>query len=208
MKNYFITLDGPDGGGKTTQAQLITGYLNAKGYKAIYTREPGGSHIAEKIRSIILDPTHIEMGNITELLLYEAARAQVMKEIIIPNLNDGFSVVCDRFTDSTYAYQGFARGHDLELIDQLNKIATDNISPDITFLLDIPPEIGMDRRLAERAADRLESEKLEFYQKVYEGYRDIAKKEPDRIKVINATKNIDTVFDNIRIHIEQMISGY
>ena len=202
---FFISLDGPDGGGKTTQAQLIAGYLKAKMLKSIVTREPGGSSIAEQIRSIILNPEHKAMSPTTELLLYEASRAQVVSEVIKPNIDAGISVVCDRFIDSTYAYQGFARNNQLEVIDYLNNLATDGLLPDITFILDVDPVVGIQRQAAGRSLDRLESEEEWFHVKVRQGYLDAAKRWPERIKVINASRNMDYVFTEIKTYLDDLI---
>ena len=174
-RGLFITVEGTDGSGKTTQINHIKEYLSSKRYEVILTREPGGTKISEKIRSIILDPASTEMGNNTEVLLYAASRAQLIAEVIQPSLAQGKIVICDRFVDSTYAYQGYGRGIKMEILEMLNKIAVNNIMPDVTFFFDLEPEIAMKRRRSSTNTDRIENENMEFHKRVHAGYVDLAR---------------------------------
>jgi len=197
MKGIFITLEGPDGSGKTTQINFLNEYLRKKGYEVILTREPGGTIISERIRQIILDINHKEMSDMTEALLYASARAQHVDQVIKPALNEGKIVICDRFVDSSIAYQGLARGIGMELIESINKFATNGIIPDITILLDIKAELGIKRKKSQAELDRLEVQKLEFHNKVCEGYKILAQNNKDRIKVIDGTKSIDQIRNQV-----------
>ena len=190
-KGFFITFEGPEGSGKTTHSNLLRDYLQQQGYKVIKTREPGGVDISEDIRNILLNPIYEAITPETELFLYMASRAQHVIEKIIPALEQGYIVICDRFTDASLAYQGYARGFGFETVELLNKIATRGVKPDLTFLLDINVEKGLRKArmsksefLADDAGDRIEREDLEFHKKVYEGYKLVARQYPERIKVI------------------------
>ncbi|UJF15878.1 dTMP kinase [Jeotgalibaca sp. MA1X17-3] len=189
MDGIFITLEGPDGSGKTTALQEIVRKLPEYTEKQIFaTREPGGSPIAEKIREIILDTTHTEMDARTEALLYAASRRQHLVEKVIPALEKGAIVLCDRFVDSSIAYQGFARGIGEAGIFKINEFATEGIQPDLTLFLDIPAEVGLERILTNqdsREYNRLDQEKLDFHEKVREGYLRLAAEYPERIVTIN-----------------------
>lgn len=204
-KGLFITTEGTDGSGKTTQIRLIKSYLEEKGCEVILTREPGGTKISEKIRDIILNPENKEMSPITEMMLYVSARAQLVAQVIKPVVESGKIVICDRFVDSSLVYQGFGRGIDLTLIEDINKIAMDGINPDITFFFDISPEVALKRRIASTGADRIESEKMDFHMKVYEGYKKLAKLFPDRIKSINANRPIDDISLEVREWLDRLI---
>jgi len=173
----FIVFEGPEGAGKTTQAKLLYRYLENKGYDVVLTREPGGTKLAEAIRKIILSPK-MKIYPMTELLLYEAARAQHIEEVIKPNLQKNKIVISDRFADASVVYQGYARGLGVEFVEKLNKLVVCNIVPDITFLLDISPKEGLQRIKFNRKTsfDRLEKESLKFHIKIREGYLNIAKK--------------------------------
>src|SRR3989338_4539555 len=162
MRGTFITLEGPEGSGKSTQARLLCAYLKRRGLKVLHTREPGGTQIGEKIREILLDKKNSAMRDETELLLYLAARAQIVNEIIRPALKKGFIVVCDRFSDATVAYQGYGAGLNIELIEKFNKIATCRLAPRLTILLDIETEKGL-KRAADR--DRMEEKSVEFHKR-------------------------------------------
>lgn len=197
-KGLFITVEGTDGSGKTTQIKLMEEYLKSKGYEVVLTREPGGTNIGEKIRSLILDPENTEMGEISEMLLYAAARAQIVSELIKPSLNSGKVVICDRFVDSSYVYQGFGRGIDFKIIEDVNRAALDGVTPNITFFMDLRPEIALGRRIASTGADRIEKEKMEFHVRVYSGYKKIAALYPDRIKSIDGNRNVEEISTEIK----------
>lgn len=185
----FITFEGVEGSGKTTQAERLA---TALGPDVVLTREPGGTPIAERIRDIFL--TSDGITTLTELLLLAAARAQHVDERIRPALEAHKIVICDRFIDATVAYQGYRGGIDLQLIHQLNRVATGGLTPDITFILDLPPEIGLQRQQrGETHRDRLDREPLEQHRKVREGYLSAAKADPDRVKLIDAAQPPDTV---------------
>jgi len=195
----FITLEGIEGSGKTTAAKGIIEGLKNKGYQVIYTREPGGNPIAESIRDIILDRTHTDMDARTEALLYAAARRQHLVDVINPALKSGKIVICDRFVDSSIAYQGHARAIGADLIDEINHFATGGTQPDLTFLIDVQPEVGL-RRINQdknREINRLDLEALEFHQAVYRGYHELAKKNPHRIQIINGDAPVATVVAKI-----------
>ncbi len=190
----LITLEGIEGSGKTTQINYIAGYLKDLGHECVITKEPGGTEIGGKIRSILLDPANKIIHPLTELLLYAADRVQHIKEFIAPALEDGKIVICDRFHDSTTVYQGFTRGVDLGLIHQLNKLVLDGVEPDITFVLDLPPEVGLERAWKQinngsrsDMETRFENEKLDFHKNIRKGYLKLAKSEPDRFVVIDAS---------------------
>lgn len=196
-KGIFITIEGPDGSGKSTQIPYIKDFLEKKGYEVLLTREPGGTIIGEKIRELLLDKDYKEMSAVTEALLYAASRAQHVAELIIPALKEGKVVLCDRFVDSSIVYQGNGRGLSLKAIIDINEFATCGLKPDITILLDIDPEIGLNRVKVTKEADRLEQEKLDFHRRVYRGYKDLANMYPDRIKVIEANKTIEEISKEI-----------
>jgi len=193
MKGIFITIEGGDGSGKTTQIDLLMTYFNQHGFNVLLTREPGGTIISEKLRDIILDKEHMEMADMTEALLYAAARAQHVHELIIPNINDGKVVICDRFVDSSVVYQGYARELGIDNIEIINDYATLGIKPDLTILLDLPADIGLARKKNQKALDRLELAADSFHIKVNEGYKILAKKHPERILAVDATKSIEVI---------------
>lgn len=208
MRGKFITFEGPDGSGKTTQVRRLTAYLQDAGFTTAATREPGGTEVAEKIRGILLDPLNRQMTDRTEALLYAASRSQHVEELIQPALADGKIVICDRFTDSTIAYQGFGRKQDLEFLAQVNEIATRGLKPDLTLLLDISPEAGMGRIFASRGTkgDRLEQQSLDFHSRVRQGFRFLAEKDPGRIKLISGEKPADEVFREIKGYVDELLS--
>ncbi len=196
-KGIFISFEGIEGTGKTTQARLLSERLVEKGYEVILTQEPGGTVIGNRIREILLLPEHKEMSYMTELLLYNAARAQHLSEKIIPALNQGKVVITDRFTDSTVAYQGYGRGIDIQLIMSINNIATGGIKPHLTILFDLDVEVGLKRNRGINKVDRLELEDIEFHKKVREGYLKIAEAEPDRIKTVDTSLPLKDVSENV-----------
>ncbi len=203
----FITLEGCEGSGKTTQSTLLAKVLQKEGFEVVHTHEPGGTRISQQIRKILLDPENVGMTVLTELLLYLAVRAQHIKEVIKPALEEGKIVICDRFIDATLAYQGYGRGLDKNLIQGLNSLVIEDVKPELTFILDIDPAQGLKRAInihkdisSEGMGDRLEQEKLEFHQRVREGYFEIARQEPQRVKIINQGKSIE--------EIHQILCGY
>lgn len=198
MEGYFITFEGPDGAGKTTQIRLLEEYLTEQGNKILVTREPGGTSIGEGIRDIILNRENQEMDPITEMLLYAASRAQHVSQVIRPALEEGRIVLCDRFVDSSIAYQGFGRGLGMELVEGANRIALQGILPDLTLFFDIDPEEGLQRgSKRDQKADRLEMETLNFHRKVYEGFRALCSEYPERFRRVRAELGIDEVKSQI-----------
>lgn len=196
-RGLFITVEGIDGCGKSTQARLIAAALEAAGHDVLRLREPGGVKISEQIREILLDPANAEMGDVCELLLYEAARAQLVHQVIRPALAAGKTVVCDRFYDSTTAYQAFADGLDRNMVSQANELAVDGCRPDLTLVFDLPVEDALRRRSGREAEDRLELKGLEFQERVAAGFRAVAADEPDRVKLIDAGGSIAEVFSGV-----------
>jgi dTMP kinase len=184
-KGLFITLEGPDGSGKSTQSLLLARYLEGKGYKVVRTREPGGTSIAEALRRIILNPKN-RISKVTEVFLYEAGRAQHTSELILPALRQGKIVICERYTDATLAYQGYGRKLDIRMIEELNRIASSGLKPDLTILVDIDVRVGLRRvrKVPGRKMDRLERESLRFHERVRRGYLEIASRDPGRVKLI------------------------
>ncbi|MCB5251365.1 MAG: dTMP kinase [Candidatus Cloacimonadaceae bacterium] len=196
MPGYFITFEGIEGSGKSTQIKLLEGYLAQEQIPFLSTREPGGTPVAEAIRKILLDPLYAELLPETELLLYSASRAQHTGELILPALNAGKVVISDRYYDSTYAYQGAARDLDYELIDVLSSFATFHTVPDLTVLLDLPAQEGLGR-IVHRDLDRLEQEDISFHRKVREQFLFIAKKHASRYLVLDATKAPEVIHQSI-----------
>lgn len=201
----FITLEGGEGSGKTTAIARLSEYMDSLALPHMITREPGGIAIAEKIRQVILDPLHTAMDARTEALLYAASRRQHLIEKVEPALATGVTVLCDRFVDSSLAYQGHARGLGLEEVWQINQFAIAGRMPDLTFYLDIDPELGLSRIAAskEREVNRLDLEELSFHQKVREGYERVAELFPDRIVRIDASQGPDEVLQQIRKVLEK-----
>ncbi len=206
MRGRLITLEGPDGSGKTTQLLHLTSWLAALGYTILKTREPGGTRIGERIRELLHDPLHTEMVAHTEILLYSASRAQLVAEVIRPALEEGTIVLCDRYFDSTYAYQGYGRGLSLDDLHSITEFAVQGLVPDLTLYLDIPPEVGLQRRAQSgETLNRLDRETLAFHTRVRGGYLALVDAEPGRWCVIDATRSIDEVHrdlqDVIRRHL-------
>lgn len=193
-KGLFITFEGTDGSGKSTQQKMAAEYFDNKGYEIILTRDPGGTPLGQKIREILLHHDG-KIAPYCELFLYLADRAQHINEKIIPALNEGKVVLCDRYVDSTLAYQGYARGLSTEEILMLNNIVAQSLMPDLTFVFDVSTDVA-DKRVGE-TKDRMESEAKDFHQKVREGFMDLAKKYPERIKVIDANQTIDKVHSDV-----------
>lgn len=207
MSGLFITMEGTDGAGKTTQINMLRDYFEEKGYNVVCTREPGGTPISEKIREIILDKNNEKMFDITEALLYAAARAQHVKEVILPTLNEGGVVISDRFIDSNLVYQGFARSMGDKVIKNINKYAVGDLEPDITFFLKIKPEDGIARKKKQAELDRMESENFNFHQRVYDGYISLSRKNRGRIKTIDALKSVDEIHKAIVDGIERLLEN-
>ena len=203
MKGLFITLEGGDGAGKSTQIRNIERFFDEKGLVVVHTREPGGTPIGEKLRDILLDRENAEMDAVTEMLIYAASRAQHVRERILPALEEGKVVICDRFTDSSIAYQAYGRGLG-EQVAEVNRRATGGLEPDITFWLDIDPYVGRERAGSEGELDRLETEKMDFHCRVRDGYRELTDKNPERIKRIDASKTIEEMRDDIYACLEEL----
>ena len=182
----FITFEGCEGVGKSTQIRLLSEELSAKGIPFVVTREPGGSRIAESIRKIILDAGNSEMSDLCELFLYLAARAQHLKDIVRTALDQGKLVICDRYIDSTFAYQGFGKGLDADMVEAVNAAAIGGLVPDLTIFLDLPPESAFSRKGGPDRGDRLELLEQSFHERVYEGYQEIARRGPERFVRIDA----------------------
>ena len=208
-KGLFITVEGIDGCGKSVQAKLLEGYIKATGREVILLREPGGSQVGEQIRSVLLNKDNTNMVALTELLLFMSARAQVLEEIIKPTLAKGITIICDRFIDSTIAYQGYGRGIDLEIIMDLTELVIDKMYPDLTIIYDVPIDIGIARRSSTGKVDRLDNEKRSFYDRVHKGYKKLPMVflEFDRIiKTIDARGDIDHVFQLTRDMFDKVLT--
>ncbi|MDR2162977.1 MAG: dTMP kinase [Clostridiales Family XIII bacterium] len=202
----FITFEGPDGSGKSTQIRLLGEYLMGKGLDVIYTREPGGTRIGEKIREIILDPHSTEMDPLTEAMLYASSRAQHVAEVIRPALAAGCVVLCDRYVDSSVAYQGYGRGIG-GIVAEVNAIATGDVTPDLTIFLDIGPEACFDR-IGKHGGDRIESEDISYHQAVYEGYLELAEKYPGRFKRVDGSGGVRVVQNAVRKIADEFIEDF
>jgi dTMP kinase len=197
--SYFITLEGVEGSGKSTLINFIRDSIESNGKKVVVTREPGGIDIAEQIRSVILDKKNIKMDGRTEALLYAAARRQHLVETVIPSLNEGNIVLCDRFIDSSLAYQGYARGLGINEVFSVNKFAIEDLMPDLTLYLDLDPQIGLNRiaKNKGREINRLDLEEINFHVKVREGYEEVMKMFPERMVRIDANQDIGKVMADI-----------
>lgn len=210
MKGLFITIEGPEGAGKTTQARLLYEHLRPS-YPILYTREPGGTAIGERIRQVLLDESHREMAAQTEMLLFAASRAQFVAEIVLPALHAGRLVLSERYVDASLAYQGSARGLGVDVVRQVNAVATRGLLPDLTVLIDIDPAVGLQR--ARHAAgkegrhgrgDRLEQEDLSFFIKVREGFLAIAHEEPNRVRIVNGNH----AQQQVHVQIVQLVGDF
>lgn len=203
MNGLFITFEGIDFCGKTTQARKLASYLRRKGYDVLLIREPGGDRISEKIRKVLLSEKNTAMSELTELLLYEASRAQLTQKVILPALRQEKVVVCDRYYDSTLAYQGYGRGLEKKTIIRLNHIVTFGLSPDLTILIDVPVEVALRRKDQEkRKEDRLEKEKIEFHKKIRQGYLKIAQLNRRRIKIVDGTKDVFATWQKVKMVVD------
>lgn len=210
MKGLFITIEGPEGAGKTTQARLLYEHLRPS-YPVLYTREPGGTAIGERIRQLLLDESHREMASQTEMLLFAASRAQFVAEIVQPALQEGHLVLSERYVDASLAYQGFARALGVDVVRQVNAVATRGLLPDLTVLIDIDPATGLER--ARHAGgkegwrgrgDRLEQEDLSFFIKVREGFLAIAHEEPNRVRIVNG----NYAQQQVHVQIVQLVEDF
>lgn len=197
-QGMFITFEGPEGAGKTTILNKLSDILKQKGYKVLQTREPGGISISEQIREVLLNKDNVSMDERTEALLYAAARRQHLVEKVLPALEEGYMVLCDRFIDSSLAYQGYARGLGVDEVYQINRFAIGETMPNLTLYFDIDPKEGLARIQSneEREVNRLDLEKLSFHEKVREGYLKLVDRFPERIKVVDASASVDEVLDN------------
>ncbi len=188
----FISFEGSEGSGKSTHAKLLAAYLRAQGHNVLETAEPGGTNIGNKIRGLLLDPEN-DMDPLTELLLYYSARAQHVREIIYPALLQNTVVITDRFTDSTAAYQGYARGIDLSIIETLNDIVVPDLKPSLTILLDLDVEEGLRRNRTAQKIDRFEQETIDFHGRVRQGFHQIAREEPERVRLVDASRDKEEI---------------
>ena len=194
-KAKFITFEGPDGSGRTTVSKAVTERLLTEGYAIRYTREPGGSNIAEQIRDVILDPKNTEMDARTEALLYAASRRQHLVDIILPALESGTHVISDRFIDSSLAYQGCGRNIGIEEVYSINQFAIDTYMPDKTIYLDLDAEVGLSRIQGREFLDRLDQESVDFHERVFQGYQEVLEKYKDRFIIVNASRSVEEVIE-------------
>lgn len=200
MKGKFITFEGCEGVGKSTQLRLLQEYFTNNNIEAVFTREPGGVRICETIRGVILNKEFTEMSPVCEAMLYAASRAQLVGEIILPALNSGKIVLCDRYVDSSYAYQGYAREIGIDKIEEINKPATFGAVPDLTIFLDLSPREAFKRKGGRDTEDRMENEKIEFHEKVYAGYKEVVKRYPERVIPIRpAGTKIETHYAILKV---------
>jgi dTMP kinase len=207
MTGKFITVEGIEGAGKTTCMQVVTEVIEHQGINAIHTREPGGTDLGEDLRSLLLGHKHTGMSDDAELLMMFAARAEHIAQKIQPALDDGKWVLCDRFTDATYAYQGYGRRIPLEKIAGLENWVQGELRPDLTLLMDLPVEVGMERAGKRSAPDRFESEAWDFFERIRQGYLSIAAEQPSRVKVIDASQDLPDVQAQVRVAIEDFVNA-
>lgn len=205
-RGLFIVLEGGEGVGKTTNMAFIQSYLKQHGVAFTHSREPGGTEIAEKIRELVLHKHDENMSELTELLLIFAARAQHLQNVIEPTLAQGKWLLCDRFTDATYAYQGYGRSLSLDVIGQLENLVQKSLRPDCTIILDAPVEVGHARACARAELDRMESEDLSFHQRVRDGYLKRATEQADRYAVIDANKSLESVQEQLKQVLDDLIA--
>ena len=205
MKGSFIVMEGPDGSGKTTQISLLTQYLEELGIDYIVTREPGGTRIGEAIRQIILNPEFKEMSDVTEMLLYAASRAQLMKDVISPAIQAGKVVISDRFVDSSQVYQGIARGLGSQVVYNVNAPGIGDCQPDRIFFIDIPEEEGLKRKMKQKKLDRLEQESIDFHHMVSQGYRTVLSGRPE-VVLIDGCLPVSEIQTRIRNEMDALLS--
>ena len=204
--SLFITFEGPEGSGKTTQARLLVEYLQARGYPVLYTREPGGTEISEQIRQVILSARNKAMQSEAEVLLFSAARAQIVAELIRPALAGGKIVICDRYADSTMAYQGYGLGLDLDALRAITRFATGGLVPERTFYVDVPVEVGLARR-QRGEMNRLDQKEVAYHTRVRNGYLALIQAEPHRFIVIDGSQTIEQVQQEIRTRMLQELQA-
>lgn len=203
VRGKFITFEGSEGSGKSTQIELVCRYLKRKGRKVLFLREPGATRISEQIRRILLDVGSAGMSNECETLLYMAARAQLVREKIVPALRKGMAVLCDRFLDSTIAYQGYGNGVDIAWIKQLGRFATGGVTPDLTLFFDIDAKKGLGR--ISRPKDRIERRSVLYHNRVRAGYRALARQEPKRIKLVKVNGSKDEIHRIVRQYVDNLL---
>ncbi|MFA5500506.1 MAG: dTMP kinase [Candidatus Omnitrophota bacterium] len=203
-KGLFITFEGIEGCGKSTHSRLLLKYLKGRGYKCILTREPGGTKLGEEVRKVLLRSNGFHISDLTELFLFEACRSQIVQDIIKPALRNKDIVVCDRFSDATFSYQGYGGRIDLDAIRTLDKIATCGLKPDLTILLDIDTREGL-KRAKKKGADRIEAKKIAYHNRVRAGYLKLAAKYPGRIKIVRVDGEIPEVQFKIRTEVDNVI---
>ena len=207
MKGLFITFEGPDGSGKTSVATAVCERLQQQGYEVVHTREPGGIEISEEIRNIILDPKNTAMDARTEALLYAASRRQHLVEKVFPAMKEGKIVICERFLDSSLAYQGYGRQLGFDEVLSINLFAIENTYPDMTIYLDVDEEIGLSRLANRSFKDRLDQESIDFHHRVSQGYKEVLKRFKDRIEIVDASKDKETVIEESMKRILALINN-
>ncbi|KSU76563.1 dTMP kinase [Fictibacillus enclensis] len=210
MNGLFITIEGPDGSGKSTQIKKLAEFLQGNSIPFILTREPGGTAVSDRIRSLILDPAHPEMADETEVLLYAASRAQHVKEKIVPALQEGKLVLCDRFVDASVAYQAYGLGIPVEDVTRINRFATGGLKPDRSYLIDVAPEIGRQRmvsRYSGEGLDRIEQKELDYHERVRSGFQKIYEENRERFLLVAGNQTVDEVFDEIIKDIKLLLAN-
>ncbi|MHB8109306.1 MAG: dTMP kinase [Syntrophorhabdaceae bacterium] len=203
----FITFEGIEGCGKTTQIELLSGYLTTKGYSVVKTREPGGTQFGEALREVLLRK-EMDVRSLSELFVFMAMRAQHVEEVILPAIQNGKVILCDRFADATYAYQGYGRKIDLTTIDALNAMVTKGLRPNLTILLSITAEKGLKRRAASSEMDRIEQENISFHQRIEKAYEKMAKEDPKRFFVVDGNLKIPAIHEIIRTRVDNLLTIY
>ena len=204
----FVTFEGTEGSGKTTQCQLLQEYLVEQGHDVLWTREPGGTSIGQQVREVLFDQRNNAMTPEAEFLLFSASRAQLVREVIKPHLRRGGVVVCDRFFDSSLAYQGYGHGLEQDVLREVTRMATGGLRPNLSLLLDLPPEQGLRRRRQDRDQwNRLDAYQLSFHSRVRQGFLALARDEPDRWEVIDANQNSEDIFDSVRVLVDGLQSS-
>ncbi|MFQ5952383.1 MAG: dTMP kinase [Candidatus Omnitrophota bacterium] len=207
-KGIFITFEGPEGSGKSTHSQRAYEELLSDGYETIHTAEPGGTTLGKRIRDILLEKEDVSVSGKAELFLFEADRAQHVEDVILPALEEKKIVLCDRFNTATFAYQGYGLGMDMKKVEDIDVVATDGLSPDLTVLLDVDVETGLRRAMAEHPADKMEKRGSQFHERVREGYLDLAKKCADKIKVIKVKGDKDETYGLVKKEVYDFIKRY
>ena len=207
-KSFFIVLDGPEGSGKSSIARRLAADLGEMGFKVLLTSEPGGMRLGSMIREILLHKKEISLAAEAELLLFEADRAQHVKEVILPALADGKAVICDRFSAATMAYQGYGRGMDKKLIQMVDAFATGGLVPDLTVILDVDPETGLSRVRKVRATDKMERLGMQFHKKVRKGFLEVARKSRGRVKVVDSSGALEKAYCGTRELVYDLIKGH